>query len=352
MENIYYNQKNPAFLGNLEALFQQTKNTKSRNKIKTFLNTQRTHTLHAKIEKKFPRNHYNIYGANRLMEIDLIDLSKLKKINDNTTFLLAAIDVFSKKGFLEPLKTKSGLDVTKAFRKILQKTEKPPLTIQSDAGKEFKNQTFQKLLFHKGIQQNFNMTSSNFKNAVVERFIRTIKEKIFKFLTYSGQNRYIDALQDILNAYNNTVHSATKFKPNDVNESNTYMVYSNIKKRYGKNDKKQSIFFNEGDFVRVAIKQNIFGKGYTGSWSKEIFIVEKVIYKNPYHLYIISDLFGKRVEKKLYSKQIQKIHIPPGTDIILKERNWNNEKTLLVYREGKRLWIPARQLKNKNIKNA
>ena len=106
------------------------------------------------------------------------------------------------------------------------------------------------------------------KSVVAERFIRTLKTKIYKYMTSISKNVYIDKLDDIVNKYNNTYHSTIKMKPVDV-KSNTYIDFNketNIK------DPK----FNIGDIIRISKYKNIFAKGYTPNWSEEVFVIKKV----------------------------------------------------------------------------
>ena len=106
------------------------------------------------------------------------------------------------------------------------------------------------------------------KSVVAERFIRTLKNKIFKHMTAVSKNVYFDVLDDIVNKYNNTVHRTIKMKPIDVT-SDSYAEYnedSNVTKPK----------FKVGDHVRISKYKNIFAKGYTRNWSEEVFVVSKI----------------------------------------------------------------------------
>ena len=98
-------------------------------------------------------------------------------------------------------------------------------------------------------------THNDGTSVVAERFIRTIKNKIYKYMTLISKNVYIDKLDDIVNEYNNTKHRATKMKPIDVKD-NTYIDFG---KEVNDNDPK----FKVGDHVRILKYKNIFSKGYT-----------------------------------------------------------------------------------------
>ena len=110
-------------------------------------------------------------------------------------------------------------------------------------------------------------THNEGKSVVAERFIRTLKNKINKYMTSMSKNVYIDKIDDIVNEYNNTYHRAIKMKPIDVKNN----AYINIDKEV--NDKKPK--FKVGDHVRISKYKNTFAKGYAPNWSEEIFLIKK-----------------------------------------------------------------------------
>ena len=104
------------------------------------------------------------------------------------------------------------------------------------------------------------------KSVVAERFIRTLKTKIYKYMTSVSKNVYIDKLDDIVNEYNNTYHRTIKMKPVDVKD-NAYIEFS---KKFNEKDSK----FKVGDLIRISKYKNIFAKGYTPNWSEEVFVIK------------------------------------------------------------------------------
>ena len=104
-------------------------------------------------------------------------------------------------------------------------------------------------------------------SVVAERFIRTLKNKIYKYMTSISKNVYIDKLDDIANECNNTYHKKIKMKPTDVKD-NTYIDF-----RKEVNDKNPK--FKVGDHVRISKYKNIIAKGYIPNWSEEIFVIKK-----------------------------------------------------------------------------
>ena len=131
-----------------------------------------------------------------------------------------------------------------------------------------------------------------------ERFIRTIKNKIYKHMTSISQNVYIDKLNDIVNEYNNTKHRTTTMKPIDVKD-NTYIDFG---KEVNDNDPK----FKVGGHVRISKYKNIFAKGYTPNWSENIFVNKKIKNTVPW-TYVIDDLNGEEITGTFSKKELQKI---------------------------------------------
>ena len=136
------------------------------------------------------------------------------------------------------------------------------------------------------------------KSVVAERFIRTLKNKLYKHMTATGKNVYYDVLDDVVNEYNNTKHRTIKMQPVDVRDNNNKRVYID------KHNEK-SARFNVGDRVRISKFKNIFAKGYTPNWSSEIFIVDKINDTVPY-TYNLKDLNDGEIIGSFYDKELQK----------------------------------------------
>ena len=130
-------------------------------------------------------------------------------------------------------------------------------------------------------------THNEEKSVIAERFIRTLKNKNYKYVTSISKNVYIDKLGDIVNKYNNnTYHSTIKMKPVDV-KSYTYIDSS--KEINAKNPK-----FKIGDNVKISKHKKVFAKGYTPNWSEEVFVIKKVKNTVPW-AYVINDLNGEKL---------------------------------------------------------
>ena len=124
------------------------------------------------------------------------------------------------------------------------------------------------------------------KSVVAERFIRTLKNKIFKHMAAVSKNIYFNTLDDVVNKYNNTVYGSIKMKPTDFT-SDSYAEYNEDS---NKKDPKLKV----GDHVRILKYKNIFNKGYTQTWPEEVFVASKIKNTVPW-TYVISDLNGEKL---------------------------------------------------------
>ena len=156
----------------------------------------------------------NIWGA------DLADMQLLSKSNKGLRFLLCVIDIFSRHAWVITLKDKKDISIVNAFQKITNYSKRKPNKIWVDKGSEFYNNSFKKWLQDNDIAMY--STSNEGKSVIAERFIRTLNNKIYKYMTSISKNVYIDKLDDIVKKYNNTYHTTIKMKPVDVKD-NTYI---------------------------------------------------------------------------------------------------------------------------------
>ena len=140
-------------------------------------------------------------------------------------------------------------------------------------------------------------THNQGKSVVAERFMRTVKNKIYKYMTSVSKNSYIDKLDDIVNKYNNTYHSTIKMKPIDV-KPNTYIDSS---KEINEKDTR----FKIGDHVRISKYKNIFAKVYVPNWSEEVLLIKKIKNAVPW-TYAINDLKGEEIVGTFYENKLQK----------------------------------------------
>ena len=141
------------------------------------------------------------------------------------------------------------------------------------------------------------MIHNDRKSVATQRFIRTLKTIIYKYVTSVSKNVYIDELDDIVGEYNNTFHRTITMKPVDVKD-NTYIDFN--KEVDHKNPK-----FKIGDHVRTCKYKNVFAKEYTPNWPEKVFVVSKIKNTVPW-TYVINNLNGEEITETFYEKELQK----------------------------------------------
>ena len=251
--------------------------------------------LHKPIIKKFNKTKVYLPFKDNIWGVDLADMQSLSRKNKGIKYLLCAIDLYSKYAFVIPLKDKKGISIVNAFNKIIKQSNRKQNKIWVDQGGEFYNNVFKKWLSDNDIIM-YSTYNEN-KSVVAEIFIKTVKNKLYKHMTATGKNVYYDILDNVVNKYNNTTHSTIKMKPIDVKDNNK-RVYID---EHNEKDSK----FKVGDRVRISKFKNIFAKGYTPNWSKEIFIVDNINDTVPY-MYNLKDLNDEEIIGSFYDRELQK----------------------------------------------
>ena len=189
----------------------------------------------------------------------------ISKYNKGIRYLLCAIDLFSEYAFAVPLKDKKGTTIVNAFQGILNNSKRKQNKIWVDEGSEFYNTHFKKWLKNNNIEMY--LTYNKGESVVAERFVRTLKNKIYKHMRSISKNVYFDVLNDIVDEYNNTYHKTIKMKPIGVKNYS----FAEYNEEFNEKDAK----LKAGDHARISKYNNIFANGYVPNWSGEILIVKK-----------------------------------------------------------------------------
>ena len=250
--------------------------------------------LHKPIIRKFNKRKVYSQFKDNICGVDLAEMQSLSRKNKGIKYLLCAIDLYSKYAFVIPLKDQKGISIVNTFDKIIKQSNRKPNKIWIDQGGEFYNNVFEKWQSDNDI--NMYSTYNEGKSVVAERFIRTLKNKLYKHMTATGKNVYYDVLDDVVNKYNNTKHSTIKMKPIDVGDNN--------KRVYIDEHNEKDSRFKVGNRVRISKFKNIFAKGYASNWSSKIFIVDKINDTVPY-TYNLKDLNDEEIIGSFYDKELQ-----------------------------------------------
>jgi hypothetical protein len=282
--------------------------------------------IHRSARKNFKRRSVVLKGIDDLWQADLIDLQKLHTINKGNKYILTVIDTFSKYAWCIPIKSKIKTAVKNAFELIMKTTKRRPRNLQTDLGKEFYNNEFDAYL--KFMKIHHYSTYSIKKASIVERLIKTLKIKLYKYFSFIGNYKWVGKpLDDIVKAYNHTVHRTTKFKPIDVDSNNEKEVKKNILNSQSNVYKSKLNKFNIGDRVRISKYKSTFSKGYTPNWSTELFTIKHVNHTQPV-TYHIEDQRKNIILGTFYEEELQKTKYP---DIYLIEK--------VIKKKGSKLFV-------------
>ena len=282
--------------------------------------------LHKPITRNFRKRRVISYGIDKIWAADLVEIQKYSKWNKGIKYLLMVIDVFSKYGWIVPLKDKKTESVSLSFDRIFKKSKRKPEKLWTDKGSEFISKhlkdflkTHSIILYH---------TENEEKSSIVERWNKTKKYKMWKMFSANNNTVYWDKLDKLVDDYNNTYHSSIKMSPTEArkkeNENKVFAyLYGDLIYLKPKNPK-----FSIGDKVRLSkYKRRVFDKGYTPNWTEEVFVVDKVMLTKPVTYYVV-DLLGEKVEGSFYEKELQKA----------KQQTFRIEKVIRRDNKKKRLW--------------
>ena len=309
--------------------------------------------LHKPIRRNFLKRRVIVHNVDDIWCSDLVDMQKLSKWNKGYKYLLMVLDRFSKYGWIVPLKTKTGLEVSKAFESIFKKSkgkaQGKPKKLWVDKGKEYYNKNMLDLLAKNNIE--IYSTENEEKSSVCERWNRTIKEKMYKRFTMQNNTVYIEILPKILASYNNSKNRSIDMTPNQARKPENYgKVYFNL---YGDLAESQNGTLNRnsllkiGDTVRISkYKRKTFEKGYTPNWTEEVFVISEIQPTDPI-TYKIKDLNGEEVGGTFYREELQKTDqtIYRIEKVIRKTK----DKALVKwkgYPDEFNSWIPLRDLQS------
>ena len=226
----YYDQKRVGSYGGVAAL---QRVVPAERGVKRGLSKQDAYTLHKPVRRRFKRRCVVVGGPNQQWQADLVDMSRLKQVNNEITFLLTVIDVFSKRAWCVPLKSKSAAALVTAFRELLSNSNnRAPTTLQTDKGSEFLNRPLQRLLKEYGVHH-FTTHNEDTKASIVERYNRTLKTRMWRYFTKNQTLPYVDVLQDFVRSYNDTFHRSIGMAPSAVNGATGNGVATVVRSRRG-----------------------------------------------------------------------------------------------------------------------
>lgn len=320
LRRLYYDPKNPASYSSITKLYKACRLENPHvtyQNVKDWLAGERVYSLHKPTRRTFKRNKSIVSRVDEQWQADLVDMQPFRSSNRGCSYLLTVIDMFSKYAFVVPLKNKSGATLKVAFKDIFSEGRVPE-KLQTDQGTEFENSTVGIYLHSMGVRQ-FATRNRQIKCAVVERFNRTLKGRIYKYMTANGTEEYLDVLDDIVESYNKTRHGVTKMRPIDVDLDDLDDRDRVFKNTYGFTNLRELILhqvqrnktivpeLHPGDLVRISKLRATFQRGFKPSWSDALYKVRNAISRFGKPVYELTDSSGHVLRKKFYIEELQKI---------------------------------------------
>ena len=277
--------------------FRKSSNCKTDLKnVRAELSKVKAYNLHFPAPKKIKRRFVYVPGIHVQYGMDLIDIQKYKKSNYGNSYILIVLDFFSKMAWLESIKNKKATTVLEAFQRILKRTGGKCQFLHSDSGTEFINSKMKKFCEDNNIKQ-FSVTTP-LKCCYVERFIRTIFQKISRYMTHKNTKRFVNKLKEFETLYQNSYHRSIGCKPIEVTKTNEMEIWHKLYSKKEMNKPKSDL--KVGDKVHRVLDKPIFTKGYSKTFEDEIYEIESIRDTNP-PMYKIKD--EKRSLPRYYYRQ-------------------------------------------------
>src|SRR5882757_2702308 len=350
LSDIYFDPNHPGSLGGVYKLYRYAnlinKDIQLKH-VREWLSRQNVYTLHKPIRRHFLRNRIYVSYIDEQWECDLVDMRQYSRQNIGYNYILTIIDCFSKYAVAIPIKRKIGMIILNEFKKLFK--YRKPTKLRSDKGGEFDNKYFHEFSKNNNVIY-FTTQNSDIKCAIIERFNRTLKSKLFRYFTLRGTRKYHDVLQEIMESYNNSVHRSIGMTPNDVTKENEQIVFENLYKTPNLRNLLQHRKINKinvGDTVRRKYELKAFDKSYYPLWTDMVFKIDKIYRKLNKPQYSI-EVDGEKINRRFYPEELQKVLVDEDTLYLVERklatRTRDGQKQVLVkwrgYPSRFNQWIP------------
>ena len=287
-DDIYRDKKNPASFS---------------SNVKSFMSQKRSISLHRRKIRNFRRRPIIVPGPFHSISADLIDYQMYSRKNHGYRFILCVIDMFSRVNYVRPLHSKTAQEVAKKLEEIISSMKYTPRFFTSDKGGEFDiRNSYIKSILETKYHMVVYYTTGPKKNSMVERFNRTLKERIERYFTEFDTKTWIDILADFSNNINHSINRTIGMRPVDVNLDNADKIRLKIYPDKGKKVRCDKILVN--DRVRMVLPKQVFDKGYRQAWSDEIYTVVRIEKSMGFCLYILQNDAGDIIPRKFYLSEL------------------------------------------------
>ena len=287
--------------------------------VRPHLEKELAYALHKPVRRRLPTLKVQVWRIDHQWVADLVEVQRLAKHNRGTRYLLTVLDVFSKYAWVEPLKDKTGRSLVQAWERVLKRAHpRRPRQLQTDQDKEFYNCPFQQVLKRHHIHH-FS-TYGDTEPSVIERLNRTLKERLYRYLTAANTLKFVDVLPQVVQGYNASWHCCIQRAPQAVTPHNELQVWNQLYPERPNQPPK----LKAGDRVRLDKQARPFQKGYLSGWTEEVFVVRRVL-PGSVPTYKVEECDGTLVEGTFYEPELQRVTVDVNTlwriEKVLKRRN-------------------------------
>ena len=347
IKDVYYNPTSSGYYAGVQQVYREAK---TRNKkvtlrqVRDFLSTQDPYTLYKGVRRRFKRNITQSAGIDVHWQGDLADMNSLKRYNTGISYILVCIDVLSRFAFAEPVKRKTPQLIAAAFEAIVKRSKRKCWIFTTDMGMEFKGKPFQEMLQRHDIQPRY-ATSPDVKCAIVERYIRTLKTRIWRYFTQHKTLNYVKPLSSIVSAINNSYHRTIGCAPAKVTKANEKKIWEHL---YGGEKPPVRAVFKPGDQVRITKEKGKLTKGYLPNFTAETFVVTKILKNRRPATYKLCDLTGETLSGIFYSPEL--VHVSKRRNAAVAEIVKSEVRRKVLWHQVK--WInkkPPSWIKNTEL---
>ena len=361
LDTLYESTSLPSSFASVNKLFRAAKAIEEDIKlkhVKEYLKSKDAYTLHKTTRKKFPRRKMVAPRPGVIATCDLADVGELSRYNNGVKYLLVCVDIFSRYAKVLPLKRKNAPTLLKSLKKILESEEFSSISrIHTDKGGEFYNKVLDAYLKSRNIKL-YSVSSYEIKASLAERFIKTLKNKIYRYLTNNNTHKYLPVLDDIVQSYNTGNHRSLGgvLTPEKVHrfdkEEDIKRLFSYMYKKTSPKVNIHSSTLPIGSNVRLSghLRNSIFNRGFKKQNTLEIFTVEKVDKTQQPPIYFLKDLNGDPIEGIFYREELTPTTLPEYFPIRILGRKKIGDKlhykvSWVGYPETFQTYVPASDIK-------
>jgi transposase InsO family protein len=311
LEKIYYDPQHPGSFSGVDKLYnavrQEGKYVLGKAKISKWLEAQETFGLHRQINRKIRRRKVIAPFIGYQWDADTAVMKSFAKDNDGYAYFVVAIDVFSRFSHTFPLRSTQGKEMSSALQTLFRRGKKPT-KLRTDKGVEFLNRDVQRLL--KAERVNHFYTQNEQKSSYAERCIKTLKAKLFCYLSRHQTHRWIDVLDEVTQSYNGGYHRSIKMAPRAVTKKDEARLWKlqYTTRQYAKTPIRRYAF-QKGDTVRILHVRQPFDREYDERWTMEYFVADHRGMKEGIPHYTLKYTSGDAVQGTVYQPELNRVKV-------------------------------------------